>query len=65
MKIKISRKAAKTQRRKEEKGGKTRSKFFRFSLCGFAALRETVDFIDVQFAQASFDSQCRARQRPD
>ncbi|HMV83764.1 MAG TPA: hypothetical protein PKC13_20680 [Blastocatellia bacterium] len=49
--IKISRKAAKIQRRE---GRKDSSKFLSaFSLCGFAALRETVDFIDVQFAQAS------------
>ncbi|HMY74445.1 MAG TPA: hypothetical protein PLQ88_21685 [Blastocatellia bacterium] len=48
MQIKISLKAAKTGRKK-----RLPKSLSSFSLCGFAALRELVDFIQVQFAQAS------------
>ncbi|HMV47175.1 MAG TPA: hypothetical protein PLD20_25890 [Blastocatellia bacterium] len=54
MQVKISRQVAKSQRRE---GREDSSEFLSaFSLCGFAALRETVDFIGVQFEQASIKS---------
>ncbi|HMV85006.1 MAG TPA: hypothetical protein PLD20_29790 [Blastocatellia bacterium] len=55
MQIKISRKAAKTQGQEGKKDSP--ESLYSFSLCGFAALREMVDFIDFQFAQASINKQ--------